>query len=239
MSSIRPTAKHARNADPRLAMPPRALEPTPRMRPARVAASRRPPGRESLLQAAAQLFAEVGYDAVTTRQILERAGVEAPSLYHHFGSKLGLYRAVLGAAADPFLERFDRVASEHAARGTDIREHLTELIWTIFRGAVNNPEGVQISLFEAHRLGTRRLDVLVVWGRMRNVFVQALNRGVTTGELRIPRGMTEMAANLFIGGLTVYLQAHFAARPEVLTRRLARQITNLLLDGLAPRTHDA
>ena len=122
----------------------------------------RPPGRASLLEAAAALFAELGYDAVTTRQILERAGVEAPSLYHHFGSKLGLYRAVLSGTSEPFVERFARLGRRLRSDGkASVNDTLTELVWAVFRGALSNPETVQIALFEATRPGPRRYDVLV------------------------------------------------------------------------------
>ena len=101
----------------------------------------RPPGRADLLEAAAALFAELGYDAVTTRQILERAGVEAPSLYHHFGSKLGLYRAVLSGTSEPFVERFERLGRRLRSEGkASVHDTLTELVWAVFRGALSNPE---------------------------------------------------------------------------------------------------
>ena len=176
------------------------------------------------------LFAELGYDAVTTRQILERAGVEAPSLYHHFGSKLGLYRAVLAAASEPFIDRFTRLASKSAVNPErDVRERLADLVTAIFVSSAENPEGLHIALFEAHRLGTRRYDVLTIWGRMRNVFQAVLEEGIETGQLHLARSSAEMAANLFIGGLTVYLQIYAPVRPRALTRRLR------VLPGRRPR----
>jgi len=48
-------------------------------------------GRKRLLEAAAVLFAQSGYQAVSVAQILELSGLKAPSLYHHFGDKEGLY----------------------------------------------------------------------------------------------------------------------------------------------------
>ena len=48
--------------------------------------------RDRLLLAAAELL-EAG-SAVSTRAVCDRAGVQAPTLYHHFGSKQGLIDAV-------------------------------------------------------------------------------------------------------------------------------------------------
>jgi AcrR family transcriptional regulator len=51
--------------------------------------------RDRLLLAAGQLLHEAGGGPVSTRAICERAGVQAPTLYHHFGSKQGLLDAVV------------------------------------------------------------------------------------------------------------------------------------------------
>jgi AcrR family transcriptional regulator len=48
--------------------------------------------RDRLLLAAAELLQTTG--TVSTRAVCERAGVQAPTLYHHFGSKQGLIDAV-------------------------------------------------------------------------------------------------------------------------------------------------
>jgi AcrR family transcriptional regulator len=42
------------------------------------------------------MFAEQGYEATSTRLLAERAGVKLPAIPYYFGSKEGLYRAVVG-----------------------------------------------------------------------------------------------------------------------------------------------
>lgn len=51
--------------------------------------------RDRLLRAAAELLEASGDRTLSTRAVCERAGVQAPTLYHHFGSKQGLIDAVL------------------------------------------------------------------------------------------------------------------------------------------------
>ena len=51
--------------------------------------------RSRLIEAAAAIFAERGYQAATTREICVRARANAAAVNYHFGDKLGLYKAVL------------------------------------------------------------------------------------------------------------------------------------------------
>jgi len=50
--------------------------------------------RAGLLHSALTLFAARGYDGVGVQEIAEAAGVAKPTLYHFFGSKLGLLKAL-------------------------------------------------------------------------------------------------------------------------------------------------
>jgi AcrR family transcriptional regulator len=59
--------------------------------------------RDRLLLAAAELIHGARGDEVSTRAICERAGVQAPTLYHHFGSKQGLHDAVVTHGFKRFL----------------------------------------------------------------------------------------------------------------------------------------
>jgi AcrR family transcriptional regulator len=43
------------------------------------------------MAAASRLFSKSGLSEVTVAQILDHSGVKAPTLYHHFGGKEGLY----------------------------------------------------------------------------------------------------------------------------------------------------
>lgn len=63
-------------------------------------------GRERLLLAADQIFSEDSYAEAGIASILQAAKVQAPTLYHHFGDKEGLYlawvRAKLASLKDGF-----------------------------------------------------------------------------------------------------------------------------------------
>ena len=51
--------------------------------------------RARVLDAATQVFADVGFQSATVRDICSLAGVNVASVNYHFGDKLGLYAEVL------------------------------------------------------------------------------------------------------------------------------------------------
>jgi AcrR family transcriptional regulator len=83
--------------------------------------------RRKLIQAAGQVFAEVGYDAATVRQITDRAEVNVASINYHFGDKLNLYREVL---SETFPQR-TRLLGERCSDGSP-KERLHRFIeWMV------------------------------------------------------------------------------------------------------------
>src|SRR5487761_1966177 len=70
--------------------------------------------RRRILDTALALFGSLGFEATTTRALAERAGVNLPAIQYYFGSKEGLYRAVIQQIA----ERIEAHAGPVAARIT-------------------------------------------------------------------------------------------------------------------------
>jgi AcrR family transcriptional regulator len=71
----------------------------------------------ALVLAARGLFAEKGYAGTGTEEIVARARVTRGALYHHFGDKAGLFRAVMGTVAAELAQRL--VAQELAHQASD------------------------------------------------------------------------------------------------------------------------
>ncbi|MFC5950466.1 TetR/AcrR family transcriptional regulator [Pseudonocardia lutea] len=74
--------------------------------------------RDALIDAAAELFAEHGVDAVSVRSINKAAGVAPAAVHYHFGSRDGLLQAVLVRDGDAVLRRVAELARVLAARPT-------------------------------------------------------------------------------------------------------------------------
>jgi len=59
-----------------------------------------PDARRAVLDAARELFAELGFERTTMRAVAARAGVDPALIYHYFGDKDGLLFAALQPPAD-------------------------------------------------------------------------------------------------------------------------------------------
>lgn len=70
------------------------------------AAERREATRQEILDAAWEVAREEGLSQLTLRQVAERVGMRAPSLYSHFDSKNAIYDAMFGQAWTELNEAF-------------------------------------------------------------------------------------------------------------------------------------
>lgn len=69
------------------------------------------PTRVLLLDQALRLFSAYGYEGVGVQQICNDAGVGKPTLYHYFGSKLGLLETLLRERLAPLHEALERACA--------------------------------------------------------------------------------------------------------------------------------
>ncbi|MFY8105724.1 MAG: TetR/AcrR family transcriptional regulator [Elstera sp.] len=77
----------------------------------RAQADRRAATRTALITAARALFAEHGYGATGTPEIVTAAGVTRGALYHHFADKIDLFRAVIEAEHRAVVAAIDAAAA--------------------------------------------------------------------------------------------------------------------------------
>jgi AcrR family transcriptional regulator len=164
----------------------------------RSAGERPAPGgatRAALLRAAHELFAERGYAAVGTEEIVARAGVTRGALYHHFADKRDLFRAV-----HEELER--ALVADIAARIGGIEDPM-ELMVTgtrAFLDACVDPALMRISLLDA--------PVVLGWSAWREIDERyglglvsfALQNAMDRGALE-PQPVSPLA-HLLMGSMT-------------------------------------
>ena len=114
-----------------------------------------------LLEAAGEIFAEVGYRAATVRQICEKAGANIAAVNYHFGDKEGLYMAVLRSVPDAHAEKFP--ADRGLPPGATVEQRLAAYIESLLNRVFDEGRPGWHSKIMAREMiePTRALDTLV------------------------------------------------------------------------------
>jgi AcrR family transcriptional regulator len=84
-------------------------------------AERRAATRREILDAAWALARESGLTQITLRDVADRVGMQAPSLYGHFASKMAIYDAMFGEAWSEYEATLDDLDGAVAEQGGDAR----------------------------------------------------------------------------------------------------------------------
>jgi AcrR family transcriptional regulator len=88
-----------------------------------------------LIDAAITLFAEKGYASTSVKEIVAQAEVSKPVLYYYFGSKEGMFHAILDWAS----ERQEAVLAETIKMSGTALDRLLFLYQRIYQGLIENP----------------------------------------------------------------------------------------------------
>lgn len=117
--------------------------------------------RQALLQAAGEVFAEHGLQIARMRQIAERAGVNLSAINYHFGSKEGLYDAVLDYWARDVIGRYPLITEE--TRQLPAEERFRHLVRNLLRRFISPQTPSRMSQLMMRELAnpTQALDRVV------------------------------------------------------------------------------
>ena len=157
--------------------------------------------RSRLLRCALHLFAEHGYDAVGVQRVVEAAGVTKPTLYHHFGNKLGLLEALLQTHFDPFNERLERAAAYHH----DLPQTLERFSTIYITLSLDEPDfsRLRLTLWFAPP-GSEAFRAVVPWLERQERLVAELFEQASQDHGNM-RGRQLTLASSFLGTLNTYV----------------------------------
>ena len=182
--------------------------------------------RRRLIDVAAELFAERGYEATPLEEILARTGVSKGALYHHLPNKEALFEAVF-------------------------REMATETMELIAKAAIESPDplemlrlGAQAWLDQMMDAGRRRIScvdgpAVLGWAKFRQIdeeFYVGMVRKVLEAAVesgRIPKQNVELLAHMSIAILGEAAMVIAGADDPVEARKEAGEAVDRMLDGLA------
>ncbi len=108
---------------------------TGRTKKRRTQAERSAATRESVVRAATECIAELGFSNATMSRIAERAGVTWGAMQHQFGDKDAIIEAVIDRSLDELASRMDGLREAEPELRRRIHA-FTERAWVIFEGPV-------------------------------------------------------------------------------------------------------
>jgi len=181
--------------------------------------------REAILEAAERIFGDEGLAGARTDAIAAAAGVNKALLYYYFGSKDGLYRAVLeGYLADFNRQALEVLSSEGSARSLLLR--YINLHFD-FIGAHRHHGPLFQRMLMADQKSLARLARQYFLPRSK-ALLEVIERGMRSGELR-RMDSTHAAISLLslivfyfssapvlraVSGMDAYAKANLARRKE-------------------------
>jgi len=182
--------------------------------------------KKEIIHTAAQLFKEKGYNAVSMRDLAQKLGIKAASLYNHIASKQEILGIIVLEVAEHFTEHMERTFPKESS-ATQKLEAIIEshieitLQKTDFLACMNND---WMHLNEADR--KRYLE-------LRNMYEyqvrEILQDGMAAGELK----QTDLEITLFslLSTLrTLYLW--YSKNTAFNAKKIKQDLTQILLSGV-------
>ncbi len=187
--------------------------------------------RDKILAVALRLFADRGYAGTSVQDIVSGAKVTKPALYYYFPSKADLYQALLDRAHD---ERF-RLMQEAVARGGDLPGKLEELLNAHFEFLQSHRELlglVYATAFAARGEMPKEISYLDKCQRNFGLVRDLVREGQRAGQLTRGFDVEHLARGIF-GMMNIHVQAELVQPGQKPSRKTARQIVRLFLEGAA------
>jgi AcrR family transcriptional regulator len=188
--------------------------------------------RQQILAAALRLFATHGYAGTSTQAIIAASRVSKPVLYYHFGSKAGLFSAIVGEAEDQVL----KVISKAKARARGFRGQLVEICAALFQFARDNREAICLFLELAStscQCPTRK-QCLRKKRQLHAVIERIMEQGLSESLLQKQFSNEELVIG-FRGLIRSHILQFLSDPRWPLSRKRAEAVVSLFLNGTASK----
>ena len=187
--------------------------------------------RAKVMQAARELFGELGYDGATIRDIARRAGMSTGAVFANFTDKTDLFEAIYTEDAETLMDVMRDAAGSDAQ--ASVANRLSALFAAGYRRAFDNLPMVRAVVVRSWLQGDDAEGRMRVQDRgLANLIAEVLRDGAKAGELKGDID-TRLAAEMLQSAYTRnYRHAIFEQGSlEQLSKRIDAQ-TAMLLTGL-------
>lgn len=182
--------------------------------------------RDDILEAAAQLFEEQGYERATLDDIAKAVGIKKGSLYYHIRSKEDLLFALHQRLANELISNTRQALK--AAESPEQR--LRAIIRVAMRLIAEHKEEVTVFLHERHVLNSERWREVV---SKRNAYQRMVEEVIADGiEAGVFQQVSVKVATLGVLGMTNWGYQWFRRDGSLSWEQIAELFADIMLNGL-------
>jgi AcrR family transcriptional regulator len=189
--------------------------------------------REKVVDAARQLFEEIGYEETTIRMVAERAGVSVGSVFTTFESKVDIFNYILFEKFEALFDELQRILPYLKGSARDRVGSLISICYSVecrqldlMISHLSASYGWPRRIEDEHNKRRERLFIL---------FRSVLQQGVASGEIREDADLDLFVDMLLSVYTRNYRKAYYdKLGPEQLAAFAERQI-GLLFEGVAAK----
>jgi TetR/AcrR family transcriptional regulator, cholesterol catabolism regulator len=200
--------------------------------PRRAAPPKRTTHRRSpeIIEAAAQVFAELGYHGATTQKIADVLRIRQASLYYYFPSKEVALELVCAQGVAGYFE----TAKAIAAGPGSAAERLAGLMRAHISPILDRGNFVRVFLTQRQFLPNASRRRVGRWSRgLEKIFETVIREGMRVGDFR--KDIDPRLATLAILGMSNAV-TNWYSKENASIERIGQNYTALVLHGLAPST---
>jgi AcrR family transcriptional regulator len=182
--------------------------------------------RQAVVQQAARVFAERGYDQTSIQDLAEAIGLAAGGIYHYIGSKEQLLIRICDQLMDPLLDQ----AREVAASEADPEAQLRAIVRLWVAQVVEHRDHMRVFQQERHVIesGDQWRGVRSSRKQFERVVADVLDRVLADGRLRLSDRRLALSALL---GMVNHTAQWFGPRGRLQVGQVADGYVDLLLLG--------
>jgi TetR/AcrR family transcriptional regulator, cholesterol catabolism regulator len=185
---------------------------------------------QQIIDAAARVFREKGYDGTTLRDIAKEAGLLPGSLYYHIRSKEDLLRLIVEQPIRDLHAHLEEVVASDAPAA----QKLAQAIAAHLRCFDRHYPYLFVNLRNMLQVDSMRSSMRKRAKRYEEFWQQILNQGVKTGEF--PAGLDVKVVSFAILGMCNWMHRWYRQEGRLSMEEIIQQFTGLVIDGLRPQT---
>lgn len=187
--------------------------------------------KERIIEAAAQMMYDRGYENTTLESVAEHLGVTKPFIYSYFTSKSELLAEICSRGIVASLDAINRVVADDSASTS--RERVSTLARDFVVAVLKNQKNIAIFTREEKNLQDRDYERI---SNLRREFdkklTSLLDDGVAAGEFA---ELDTRVAALAIGGLVSWAYVWYRPHGRLELERLADELGRLILAMIEAR----